>query len=73
MKDGRKFSEYVITALGNPSNPLSRDGLIAKFVEQVEFSQFIDNNDMEKLIGLLEKLEDVDNVNRITELAASKA
>lgn len=72
MKDGRKFSEYVRTALGEPSNPLSRDGLIAKFMEQVEFSQMVDKKDAEKLVGLLERLEEVDNVRKIVKLAAKR-
>ena len=72
MKDGRRFSEFVLTALGNPSNPLSRDGLIAKFIEQVEFSQLVDKKDAEEAIKLLENLEEVDNVKKITRLAAKR-
>jgi 2-methylcitrate dehydratase PrpD len=72
MKDGRRFSEYLRTALGDPSNPLSRDGLIAKFMEQVEFSQLVHRKDAEKVIGLVESLEKVDDINTITRLAAKR-
>ncbi len=72
MKDGRTYSEYVDRALGEPYKPLSRDGLIAKFMEQVEFSQLVNRKDAKKLVELLENLEEVDNVNRITELAARR-
>jgi 2-methylcitrate dehydratase PrpD len=72
MKDGCQFSEYVRVALGEPANPLSRDGLMAKFMTQVEFSQTVSQRDAEKLLGLLERLEEVDNVTKIVELAVSR-
>lgn len=73
MKDGRRYSEYYETALGDPYNPLSREGLISKFMEQLEFSQMVDKKDAEKLVDLLEKLEGVDNIKTITKLAARRA
>ena len=72
MKDGKTYSQYVDRPLGEPYKPLTRDGLIDKFMEQVEFSRLVDMKDAEKLVNLLENLEDVDNVNRITELAAKR-
>jgi 2-methylcitrate dehydratase PrpD len=72
MKDGRIFSEYVAQPLGEPYKPLSREGLIAKFMEQVEFSQTVSKRDAEKLIRLVEKLEEVDNVARIVKLAVRR-
>jgi len=41
-------------------------------MEQVEFSRLVDRKDAEKLVDLLENLEEVDDVNRITELAAKR-
>ena len=72
MKDGRKYTEYVRAALGNPDNPLSRDGLIAKFKEQVEFSRLIEKPAMEGLIDLIENLETVNNIKTITRLAGKQ-
>jgi len=72
MKDGSTYSQYVDRALGEPYKPLTRDGLIDKFMEQVEFSRLVDRKDAEKLVDLLENLEEVDDVNRITELAAKR-
>ncbi len=72
MKDGRTFSEYVRVALGEPYRPLSRDGLIAKFMEQVEFSQTVSQEDAKKLIRLVERLEEVDNVAEIVKLAVKR-
>ena len=72
MKDGRTFSQYVDRPLGEPYKPLTRDGLIDKFMEQVEFSRLVDRKDAEKLVDLLENLEEVDNVNKIAKLAAKR-
>jgi 2-methylcitrate dehydratase PrpD len=70
MKDGQVFSEYVARALGEPYRPMSRDDLLAKFMEQIEFSRFIPNKQAKKLVSLLERLEEVDNVAEITALVA---
>jgi 2-methylcitrate dehydratase PrpD len=72
MKDERTFSEYVRVALGEPYKPLSRDGLITKFMEQVEFSQTVSKKDAEKLVRLVERLEEMDNVQKIVELAVRR-
>ncbi|MFC1949861.1 MmgE/PrpD family protein [Chloroflexota bacterium] len=72
MKDGRKLSEYVRLATGEPSNPLSRDGLIAKFMEQVDFSQTVSKRDAEELIGLLERLEEINDIAEIVGLAVKR-
>jgi 2-methylcitrate dehydratase PrpD len=72
MKDGRRFSEYYRKALGDPSNPVSREGLLAKFREQVEFSQLVDKKAMEELINLVENLEQVKDITMITKLAAKR-
>jgi len=72
MKDGQRYSEYVKTASGEPSTPMTRDDLVAKFMEQVEFSQMISRSNAEKLVGLLERLEEVDDINQIVKLAVKK-
>jgi 2-methylcitrate dehydratase PrpD len=69
MKDGVTFSEHVRVARGDITTPLSRDELAAKFMTQIEFSQTIDKRKAEKLLGILEKLEKVDDVNTIIALA----
>ena len=72
MKDGRTLTEYVAVALGEPRNPLTRNGLIAKFMEQVEFSQLVTINNAERLVELVEGLESVNNVAQIFELAVRR-
>jgi 2-methylcitrate dehydratase PrpD len=69
LKDGRRFSEYVVQAQGTPARPLSRDTLISKFREQAEFSKMITRTKAEKLIRLIENLEKVDNVQDLVRLA----
>ena len=72
MKDGRTLSEYVAWASGEPNNPLSRERFIAKFMEQIEFSQTVDIKDAEKLIELADRLEEVDNVADMVKLAVKR-
>jgi len=72
LKDGRTFSEYVDRAIGEPYKPLSREGLIAKFMEQVEFSGMVSSRNSEQLIKLLERLEDVNDIREVTKLAAKR-
>jgi len=72
LKDGRLLREYVPVALGEPSNPLSREGLAAKFMTQVEYSQTVSTSDAEKLLKLLARLEEVDDAGRLVELAVKR-
>jgi len=72
LKDGRLLREYVPVALGEPSNPLSREGLAAKFMTQVEYSQTVSMSDAEKLLKLLARLEEVDDAGRLVELAVKR-
>ena len=69
MKDGRRFMQWIGQATGEPYKPLSREGLVAKFMEQVEFSDLVSMEKAKKLVELLENLEEVDDVRRITQLA----
>jgi 2-methylcitrate dehydratase PrpD len=69
MKDGQEFSESTDAPKGDPlNNPLSKDEIIAKFRANVEFSQTVTRDNAEKLLELLENLEELDNVNKIVEL-----
>ena len=74
MKDGSTITEYYIRhrTSGDPGDLPSRDVLIDKFMEQVEFTQMIDKKDAEEIIGLVDRLEEVDNVVKIVELAVKR-
>jgi len=71
MKDGREFSELADAAKG-AMKPMSKDELIAKFRHQVEFSQTVTKENAEKLLSQLDKLEEVDNINKIVELLVKR-
>jgi 2-methylcitrate dehydratase PrpD len=72
MKDGQKYSEYLRMAVGDPSNPLSWEGLIEKFMNQVDFSKKVTRNNAEKIIEMVKKLEKIDNIQKIIDLAAMR-
>jgi 2-methylcitrate dehydratase PrpD len=72
MKDGRTLSIYVKEATGEIPHPLSWDALVAKFMVQVDFSQTVSRNDAEKLVEIIDKLEDVANVKSVIKLAIKR-
>jgi 2-methylcitrate dehydratase PrpD len=72
MKDGRQLSEYVAQAQGIPPQPLPREVLINKFMDQVEFAQMVSKKNAAEIIKLVDNLEEVNNVSKIIELATSK-
>lgn len=69
MKDGRELSELTDAPKGHPDrNPMSKDELIDKFWSNVEFSQTITRENGDRLLRLLEKLEELGNVDSIVHL-----
>ena len=71
MKDGREFSEFTDIPKGDPvSNPMSKEEIIAKFWVNVDFSKMVPQKNAEKLLSLLEKLEDLDNIDKMVGLLA---
>ena len=69
MRNGRGFCECNDTPKGEPvEKPLSMDEIRAKFQTNVDFSQTVTRDNAEKLLGLLENLEKLDNVNKIVKL-----
>ena len=69
MKDGRVFSESTDTWKGDPLvSPLCKEEIVNKFWRQVDFSQTISREAAGKLLERIERLEELDNVSRITEL-----
>jgi len=73
MKNGKEYSEYTHIARGNAlSKPLTKEKIVAKFMDQVEFSKTINWADAEKLLESLERLEKLANINRIVKLAVKR-
>jgi 2-methylcitrate dehydratase PrpD len=69
MRDGRVFSESTNTWKGDPlASPLSKEEIVNKFWKQVDFSQTIRKEAAEQLLERIERIEELDNVNRMTEL-----
>jgi 2-methylcitrate dehydratase PrpD len=68
LKNGNLISEYVKTPRGDISTALSRDELNAKFMTQVDFSKVINRTNAEKLLDMLDGLEEVDDISKITDL-----
>jgi 2-methylcitrate dehydratase PrpD len=69
MKDGRELSEFSDTPKGDPvNNPMSKDEIVDKFKENVNFSQTVPINNAEELLKLLDSLEELDSVSKIIKL-----
>ena len=71
-KDGRELSQYMAKAEGVPSKPLSREGLVDKFMEQVEFTKMVSKENAAEIIKLVDNLEEVDDINKIVKLAVKR-
>ena len=66
LKNGRTFSEYVSTAKGDPlSKPLTKDEIIEKYLQQVEFSQTVKKD---RAILAMKKIENLEEVNNLSEI-----
>lgn len=69
LKDGKEIFECADVPKGDQiNNPMSRDEIIAKFWTNVEFSRTITEKNARELLTLLEKLEELDDMNRIIKL-----
>jgi 2-methylcitrate dehydratase len=69
MKNGQEFTRFT----ESPDHGLQgRSEIIDKFMAQVEFSRTVTAKNAEKIIKLLEKLEDVTKVSQIIELTCAK-
>jgi 2-methylcitrate dehydratase PrpD len=68
MKDGEEFDEFTEIAKGDPRNPMSREELIAKFWMNIEFSRTITKENAGKALNLIEDLEHLQSVRKLTRL-----
>jgi 2-methylcitrate dehydratase PrpD len=66
MKDGREFSSHVDVPKGDVLyNPLTREEIKDKFRANIAFSQTVKKEKAEKALGLIEALEEVNDVTEI--------
>jgi 2-methylcitrate dehydratase PrpD len=69
MKDGQEFSKFTDA----PEHGLQgRNEITAKFMTQVEFSRTVTAKNAEKIIRLLEKLEEINTVGEIIDLTLAR-
>ena len=72
-KDGRVLSDRIEYIKGHPKNFLSKEEFIAKFRKCVEFSSSkIPGENLEKVVDLVDKLENVSDVSVIPKLLVKK-
>lgn len=69
MKNGDKYEKLIDSPKGEPvGNPLSKDEIVDKFFSNLEYSQKIDRAKGEKLLSLLDKLEELENIKEVIDL-----
>jgi 2-methylcitrate dehydratase PrpD len=68
MKDGKAFSESTDTPKGDPTNPMSKDEVISKFMANVDFSKTVSRNNAEKIIDMVDNVEKQDSVKPLISL-----
>lgn len=69
LKSGATLVEAVDVPTGDPiEKPLSRSDIVDKFRANVEFSGTVSRDNSERALELLERLEELDTVEKIVEL-----
>jgi 2-methylcitrate dehydratase PrpD len=69
LKDGRELSRRIDTVYGNPARPLSREAHLGKFRRNFAFAlNPLPAENAERLIEMLDRLEDLWDVRQIGEL-----
>jgi 2-methylcitrate dehydratase PrpD len=69
MNSGEQYEKLVESPKGDPlGNPLSKDDILNKFISNLEFSKKIDSSKGKKLMQLLDRLEELENINEVINL-----
>lgn len=66
MKDGREYFQQVNVHKGSPQNPFTREELLEKFRSLA--SMTLPKSRVEKIIGVVEELENLDSIRGLTVL-----
>ena len=67
--DGEMFSEYTAAPKGDDvRNRLSKEELVAKFMLNVRYSGTVSPAKAERVLRLLDRLEELDNVTELVDL-----
>jgi 2-methylcitrate dehydratase PrpD len=67
LTDGREYSELFDKKRAS-ARQMTKDDILAKYWYQVEFSKTVTRKNSQKLLSLLERLEELDNINQVVEL-----
>ncbi|NLD38632.1 MAG: MmgE/PrpD family protein [Desulfatiglans sp.] len=69
MNSGEQYEKLIESPKGDPlGNPLTKDDIFNKFLSNLEFSKKIDSLKGKKLISLLDRLEELENINEVINL-----
>jgi aconitate decarboxylase len=69
LSDGRELSRTIDTVYGNPAKPMSREAHLGKFRRNFGLAlNRLPNENADRLIEMMDRLEDLDDVRRIGEL-----
>src|SRR5262249_55219260 len=72
LRDGTRHAMLIETVYGNPAKPLSRDDHLAKFRNNcAAAARPLPPGNAERLIALIDRLEQVDNVPELVDLLSS--
>ncbi|MFC1905470.1 MmgE/PrpD family protein [Chloroflexota bacterium] len=69
LKDGRQFSHQVSAPRGSPENPMTQEERLAKFSECASYA--LSQEQIERCVALVSKLETLDDINKLTDAIAS--
>lgn len=69
LNDGRKFESHVVYAKGDPENPVSLEEIVNKFNSLT--GKFFGPKKREKIIGMINQFEKIDNIVKIADLFRS--
>ena len=72
IKNGEEYSESGTPQREWTTKPTPKEKIVAKFWHQVDFSQTVSRGNAKKLIGLIDHLENVKDVNKLVELLISR-
>ena len=71
MKDGRSHTVFVNVPKGDPANPMTKEEANEKFRSCCRHAvRRLGNKRVEEIIRLVDNIEDVENINELTELLA---
>jgi 2-methylcitrate dehydratase PrpD len=69
MKDGREYPERTDVWKGDPlTDPMPRNEIISKFYRQIDFSQTVSRDDADRLLNIIDGLEQLDDISVIAEM-----